>query len=134
MIPTLPTFMSPSEEDRFAFEAYTAPFPPYSEYNFTGLWCWNTRDNVALSSLGENLVLRFQDFFHSGLFFSFIGRQDIPRTIEMLLLATEGLGMPPVLRFVPESIGVTADLCALYSCELDRDSFDYVYSVGHWLA
>ena len=50
---------SVSIEDKESIEKYINLYPPYSDYNFASLWVWNTKKNILVSRLNNNLDYRF---------------------------------------------------------------------------
>jgi len=73
MIPTFPKFKSLELSDRAEVERFTSRHPPYSDYNFTSLWCWDIYERVLLSQLDGNLIVRFTDDATGEPFYSFFG-------------------------------------------------------------
>ncbi len=59
MIPLFPILKSVSIEDKESIEKYINLYPPYSDYNFASLWVWNTKKNILVSRLNNNLDYRF---------------------------------------------------------------------------
>ncbi len=129
MIPEFPEFKKLSVEDASEVDAVTTTFPTYSDYNFTSLWGWDTHDEVGLSSLNGNLVVRFTDYETGKPFLSFLGKKMVDETAEALLTYSENNGMGKSLRLVPE---VTADLLisSLLTCTPDEDNRDYIYETS----
>tara|TARA_R110000824_G_scaffold401771_1_gene615436 strand:- start:132643 stop:133602 length:960 start_codon:yes stop_codon:yes gene_type:complete len=126
MIPEFPEFKKLSIEDAPAVDAITTIYPTYSDYNFTSLWGWDTQDEVGLSSLNGNLVIRFTDYETGKPFLSFLGKQMVDETAEALLTHSENHGMGNTLRLIPE---VVADVLTTDSlvCTADEANHDYVY-------
>lgn len=133
LIPTFPDFRHLADCDRHAIEAFTAHYPPYSDFGFTSLWVWDTDETCAISRLGNNLIVRFKDFASDDHFYSFIGQDSVPETVSLLLSLAQQDGLAPQLRLVPE-IAVHADprLAAHFTVAEDRDNFDYVYTLADW--
>ncbi|MBI4087023.1 DUF2156 domain-containing protein [Candidatus Kaiserbacteria bacterium] len=129
MIPTFPAFKVVDVSDRDAVEAYTRLHPPYSDFDFTSLWSWDTNSQRMISDLNGNLVVRFTDYGTGGPFFSFLGTNEVEQTTRTLIEYAKENNMSPVLRLIPEE---TAKLmqAPLFVVEEDRDNFDYIYSVA----
>src|SRR5689334_12270344 len=53
-IPIFPTFKPLAFTDQFAVESWARQFPPFADFNFISLWCWNTDNNIKLSWLNDN--------------------------------------------------------------------------------
>ena len=130
MIPKFPEFKIVEINDREAVEAYTHRYSPYSDFNFTNLWAWDTkdtRDERMISELNGNLVVRFTDCDTGVFFFSFLGTNDPVDTIAKLLRYAEESGVSSVLRLVPEE-SITGVQDPSFLIEEDRNNFDYLYS------
>lgn len=73
MIPQFPEFKIVEVGDREAVESHTHRYPPYSDFNFTSLWAWDTSNERMISELNGNLVVRFTDYATNEPFLSFLG-------------------------------------------------------------
>lgn len=136
MIPTFPNFKHLDIEDKAEIQAFTKCFPPYSDFNFASLWCWDTQKACRLSMLRGNLVIQLRDYLTGEPILAFLGNQHVAETTATLLdFASEQ--MPAAsLRLVPESV-VLSDgktFTELFLVELDESSFDYIFEVSHLIA
>lgn len=130
MIPAYPAFKKLELEDKQGIEMFTKNFPPYSDFNFTSLWCWDTKGQVRLSQLYGNLVVRFSDYESNNLFYSILGTENITDAINELLNLVEAQNNPFGIKLIPEEV------CKLikpdsdrYRIIEDRDHFDYLYNL-----
>ncbi len=131
MISAYPKFKKLEVTDKEHIERYTAKFPPYSDYNFFSLWTYNTADDIIFTILHDNLVLRFRDYITNKKFYTFLGTNQIPDTIETLLQLSVSEGLEPVLKLIPHASVKTILPGELpFHIEQDRDNFDYVYLVS----
>lgn len=130
MIPLFPKFKKLELADKKEIESFTKQFPPYSDYNFTSMYCYNTEDKMRVSWLNGNLVVRFQDYLTNELFYSFLGTKKVAETAAALLDFSKKKSLPPMLKLIPE-VTVQADgkLSELFVVKEDRDNFDYIYDV-----
>jgi len=127
-IPVFPEFKALELSDRESIEAFTAQFPPYSDFNFTSMWCWDTQGEMRVSQLFGNLVLRFTDYMDSHPFYSFLGNSEIVKTTEMLLDYSSEQGLVSELKLIPSVVvKETQSPTLLYLT--DWDNFDYILSV-----
>jgi len=129
MIPLFPQFKQLALEDREGVEAFTHRFPPYSDFNFTSLWAWDTSNERKISILNNNLVVQFTDYSTHEPFLSFLGDTATEHTARTLIDYSKANGMPEELRFVPE-IAVRAMRLSVLNCTQDKDNADYIYDVG----
>lgn len=128
MIPKFPKFKLIELNDKNEVEKITSKFPPYSDFNFTSMWSWNLIDEIALSVLNGNLVVRFTDYVTNSPFYSFIGDNKVNETCEALLKFTISSGLPPTLRLMPE-ISLKGIDEKYFAATEDRGHFDYVYNL-----
>ena len=130
MIPEFPLFKPLEIEDRADIEGFLKEFPPYSDFNFFSLWCWNVGGYFMVSKLNGNLIVRFADYITSDFFYSFIGSKKTEDTINVLLkFSHEKLGLN-YLRMVPaRSLGKIMNKDE-YSITEERGAFDYVYDLS----
>lgn len=129
MIPLFPIFKKISIEDKKNIESYTHKHPPYSDFNFTSLWAWDTYDERMISKLNDNLVVRFTDYETGAPFFSFLGTNETERTAIELINFANKEGISPILRFVPEESVINLKNSIL-KIEEDKNNFDYIFSVS----
>lgn len=128
MIPQFPEFKKIELSDREAVEAHTKKYQPYSDFNFTSLWSWDISNERMISELNGNLVVRFTDYQTQELFFSFLGAREVEKTVKELLSYSKDVGIPPVLRLVPEIVINEIDI-PQFKIVRDFDNFDYIYLI-----
>lgn len=127
-IPAFPEFRKIFIEDRTLVESYTNNFLPYSDFNFTSLWSWDTDNERMISELNGNLVILFTDYETRQPFLSFIGLNKLDDTANKLLLYAKGSNIVPILRLIPEESATGMRLSTLDVLE-DRNNFDYIFSI-----
>lgn len=128
MIPQFPIFKKISTEDRKDVESFTHKYEPYSDFNFTSLWSWDTNDERMISQLNDNLVVIFTDYESNEQSLSFLGNNKPKETAHELINYTKILKISPILNFIPEeSINGINDVNL--KIEEDKDNFDYIYSI-----
>lgn len=130
MLPEFPEFKKLDLEDREEIEKITRRFPPYSDFNFVSMWSWNIKDDMMVSLLHGNLVVRFTDYLTGNPFFSFLGDNKINETTDILLKLSEREGAGKELKLVPEDSINGLDKERFKVVE-DRDHSDYVFLVEH---
>ena len=128
MIPQFPKFKTVELSDREAVEAHTKKYQPYSDFNFTSLWGWDISNERMISELNGNLVVRFTDYQTQEPFFSFLGANKVEKTVQELLAHSKDVGIPPVLRLVPEIVINEIDV-PQFKIVRDFDNFDYIYLI-----
>jgi hypothetical protein len=129
MIPIFPNFKKVSIEDKKDIEFYTHQYKPYSDFNFTSLWVWDTDDKRMISILNDNLVVLFTDYETCELCLSFLGKNKIKHTINELIEYAQKIGISTTLRYVPEE--VIKDLNSMdLLIEEDVHNFDYIFSIS----
>lgn len=134
-IPLFPGFKPLELTDQIAVESWTRQFLPYSDFNFISLWCWNTENNIELSWLNDNLVVKFKDYGSPRRFYSFLGTNDVVATTLTLCETAIDAGLDPRLHLIPESVVAAApELRDWMQVASDRGQFDYVVSTEAWAA
>lgn len=128
VIPTFPEFRAIDISDRASIESHTHQYPPYSDFNFTSLWAWDTSGKRMISELNGNLVVLFTDYETQELFFSFLGVNEPEHTARELIEYAKTSGMSPILRLVPEESIVGMRKSVLVVKE-DKNNFDYLYEI-----
>lgn len=126
MIPLFPFFKKLELSDQKDVETFTSGHPPYSDFNFTSLWLWNSNGDTILSNLKGNLVTRFTDIRTDETVYSFHGTSERNNTISELLEYVGKQGSKPELKLVPE-VSTRELIEDTFRVVEDRDSFDYVF-------
>lgn len=135
MIPRFPSFKPVELADREEVGIFVSGFPPYSDFNFLSLFCWDTRGMHALSRHHGNLVVRLSDYVTGHSFYTFLGVSRLRETTDDLVELAVKEGLKPELRLVP---GVTvlaggSALQEVFQVEEDPDSHDYLLDVADFL-
>jgi len=128
MIPYFPSFKPLEWSDKKYIETFTEHFPPYSDFNFTSIWAWNTKNEVLHSNLNGNLVILFNDYVTKDPFFSFIGTNQIEETASIILEYSEKEYGIPHLKLIPKHL-IGHFQNDLWSVITDKASDDYILSV-----
>lgn len=128
MIPVFPELKIVGVDDRESVETHTHRYPPYSDFNFTSLWAWDTSNKRMISELNGNLVVLFTDYSTNEPFLSFLGSNETESTMRTLLEYCKEHDLPQTLRLVPE-VSIKSIQSSAFQVEEDRDNFDYIYSV-----
>lgn len=121
MIALYPEFSKLKLSHKEEIQTITSKFEPYSDFNFTSLFCWNTDRSTEVSILNENLVIKLPDYVTGKPVYSILGDHKIDDSLEQLLALTDELKM------VPEVVVNNIAAARAYNIEPDQDHFDYVY-------
>ena len=132
-IPAFPAFKRLELTDRQEVEGLTRGFPPYSDFNFVSLWCWDTHGLGEISRLNRNLVVQHKDYGTDEVFLSFLGTRAVADTAASLLSFAQRRGLPSRLRLVPEVVAADEELRNRFAVDEDPGSFDYVLSTEEWV-
>jgi len=136
--PSFPEFAPLSLAHQELLENYTGAFPPYSDYTFASLWCWNLEQKFALARLNEDLIVRFTDYTTNEPFLSFFSKHPAvatPSFLRMTLIDAlfaflqNEPGYLPYLKLVPEHSLPGMDLSDKYDVVEDCDHHDYICSL-----
>lgn len=131
VLPVFPEF-TPLQLGHAAIVAqFTKQFPPYADYTFVSLYSWNTRGVVALSTLNENLVVRFSDETTDDIYLSFLGKHELEKTTDTLLKFAHKQNYNPNLCLIPQAVirSMSPELRTKYLILADRNNHDYILSV-----
>ena len=123
MIPQFPEFKKLELSDRAEITQIIKQFEPYSDFNFTSMWSWDTTGTFEVSRIKDILIVRFADYITYTPFYSFIGTGDVTATIDAIYGA---FGDVPI-KLVPEAMVPGIDVES-YDVQEDADNYDYVYS------
>src|ERR1700690_3760804 len=93
--------MTPEKQD---INSLLSKFPPYSDFNFISMHSWNIKEDMQVSELHGNLVVRFKDYHSEKAFLSFIGEHYIDETLTTLLNYAPVNGLGAELQLVPEHV------------------------------
>jgi uncharacterized protein len=128
-LPLFPQFEKIHIASQKTIMMYVNQFVPYSDFNFVSLFSYDVENDVIVSNLNGNLVVRFRDYITGEPFYSFLGNHTVAGTIEMLLDLSLQEELNPVLKLIP-SIVVEADaqLGEVFHIVEQRDEFDYILS------
>src|SRR5438045_3776660 len=125
MIPEFPQFKKLELSDKKNVEKFTSKFPPYSDFNFVSMWSWDIKEEMRISQMHGNLIVRFTDYTTGEPFYSFLGNTKVNETAEALLELSKKEGLPIQLKLIPEDSIKDLDLKKFKIAE-DRDNFDYI--------
>lgn len=128
MIALFPDFKPLELSDKKYIEVFTELFPPYSDFNFTSIWSWNTNDKIQISNLNGNLVVLFYDYVSNNPFFSFIGSNKIEETAALILEYSINKYGVNYLKLIPEQI-INHFQNNHWNILPDTSSDDYILSV-----
>jgi hypothetical protein len=133
MLPEFPWFKSIDLSDRPAVESMIAGYPPFADFNFVELWCWNRGCNGGIAALDGNLIVRWQDVITGELFLSFLGTNKVERTAERLIAYAKERGIEPRLQAVPDVVVDSGNgFSGSFIVEEDTQNSDYLLSVEDW--
>ena len=123
MLPSYPQFASLDISHKNEIHKICSMFEPYSDFDFTSLFGWNTDGSSEVSNLGGNLVIKLPHYITSKTTYSLLGENRIDESLgELIRLAGK-------LELVPEPVIKAIKHKSAYEVTEEIDQFDYVYSV-----
>lgn len=129
MIPIFPNFKNLELGDRKFIEDFTKSFAPYSDFDFTTLWCWDIDGSTQLSSLNDNLVISLRDLVSGQVVCSFMGNNEVNSTAATLTeYCLDPQTKPERLALVPECSIQGLDNTQ-YHLRLDESNSDYIFNL-----
>jgi len=128
MIPEFPEFKDLDLSDKEEITHLTRQFPPNSDFHFISVYCWDIDKKTQISRLNENLIVRQINCLNDEMYFSLIGLNNVPLTVEAISKFLKQKQLPLTLRWVPEETvkclnGISAKVSE------DRDYFDYIFNI-----
>ncbi|MCX6756276.1 MAG: phosphatidylglycerol lysyltransferase domain-containing protein [Candidatus Nomurabacteria bacterium] len=128
MIPEFPQFKHLELSDREDIEKITREYPPYSDFNFTSMWSWDTKGEMQISQLNGNLVVKFADYLTKNPFLSFIGKNQICDTASRLIdFSVENYNTDSLMLVPGEMVSELNDFG--FSILPDVNATDYIFSI-----
>lgn len=131
MLPQFPQFKKIELSDRANIEAHTNKYEPYSDFNFTCLWCWDKDEARAISELNGNLVVKFTDYHTHVPFLSFLGSNRCEETAVSLFEYCKKNDIQAVLRFMTD-VSISGLDSEKFIIEESRRDFDYILSTKRY--
>lgn len=125
MITKFPTFTKLTLAQQKDIERFTVRFEPYSDFNFTSLFCWSIDNSTEVSMLNDNLVIKLPDYITGKPVYSILGKTNVDSSLEKLLATTKSV------RLVPEVVVKSIDHPRQFRFREDQDNFDYIYNLEH---
>ncbi len=129
-IPEFPNSKKLVLNDKAEIENLTRQFPPYSDYNFTSLYCYDVNERIKVSWLNGNLVVLFQDYMSDAMFYSFLGNNQVGATALTLLKHCATVGLDARLALIPECVAKMLEGFDGLEVHEDRDNHDHILSVN----
>ena len=129
-IPEFPDSKKLALNDKAEIENFVRRFPPYSDYNFTSLYCYDVNERVQVSWLNGNLVVLFQDYMSDGMFYSFLGDQRVGETALTLLKHCAKVGLDARLALIPDCLSKMLEGFDGLEIIEDLDNHDHILSVN----
>ena len=123
MIAQFPDFSELDFSHKLEVEALTSKFDPYSDFNFTSLFCWDVDDSTEISNLNNNLVIKMPDYLSGETIYSMLGRNNIDESLGQLM------ELAGSLKLVPQAVIENINSPQEFIITEDRDNFDYIYNL-----
>lgn len=126
-----PRFKKLELSDQKIVEDFALNYPPYSDFDFSSLWAYNTNSKTEITWLNKNLVIKHADYLTGSPVFSFLGHHKSRETISSLLDYLKQNGHPEELFILPEdSVKELLNIEDLdFLIEEDSDQHDYIISL-----
>ncbi len=123
MIKQFPQFSAIGIDDKEEIEEFCSNFPPYSDFNFTSIFCWDTDNSAEAAFLDGNLAIKLPDYITGKPIYSLLGENSIDESLRKLLAISPALSLIPevtVQHIVHKESFVVAEDC---------DNNDYIYEL-----
>lgn len=116
-------------EDKPVIEGCTRQHPPFSDFNFTSMFSWDSGNEYRVARHNDNLVVRFSDYTTNDFFYSCLGNKKIDSTLHVLLGQSDLEDITPQLRLIPEVVANNISRDDTFRVKEDETNFDYIYSL-----
>lgn len=103
--------------------AKTTQFQPYSDFNFTSLYCWSGETASEIALLNNNIVIRLPHYLDGSKVYSVMGTHKIDETLLELLAHTDDLSL------VPDVVINNIKNPEMFTVNEDPDNHDYLYDI-----
>lgn len=123
MIATYPSFSKLNISHGPEVRSITNRFEPYSDFNFTSLFCWGIDKSAEISLLNNNLVIKLPDYISGQPIHSVLGDKSLDDTLVRL---ASDVGE---LKLVPEIVISKLSRANQLQIQPDEDNFDYIYLI-----
>jgi uncharacterized protein len=128
MLPQFPKFKKLELDDWSDVEKITSQFVPYSDFNFISMYSWDVEDEMQISELNGNLLVKFSDYITAEPFYTFLGNNKTTETAQRLLELAESEGIQQSLKLLPE-VSLKGIDQTIFNIQEERDHFDYILSL-----
>jgi len=130
VIEDFPHFNAFTLRDQNTVRDFVDQFAPYSDFNTTSLFVWDSQNTAKVCWLNGNLVFRFPDYVSHEYLYTFLGKNKLKETVETLLARAKSEGVILHLKLIPqqviEELEKTNHPFHVYE---DPDNHDYILSV-----
>lgn len=128
-IPLFPEFVRLDARHQKIIEQWNSLHKPYSDYNFISLWSWDHENEMQISRLNGNMVIKFQGYQDiEDFFYSFLGGNQVDKTAKMLLEHLRS-HTKPILRLIPDFVVDELEHPEDFIVTETRDDHDYIIAV-----
>lgn len=128
MIPTFPSFKKLELSDKESVLKITNKFEPYSDFDFANILFWDYKEQMLISELNGNLVIKFNDYLNGKNFYTFIGTNEVEATIHLLLKHADSVEIEKYIKLIPKIVIDNLENHAFNITE-DPDNMDYILSI-----
>ncbi len=113
-------------KDQQLIKKFTEQFPPYSDFNFTSLWSYNTNEDFSFFLDNEKLIIQLRNYITNKKIYSILSKK---LDINTIIKITDNENNIKQLNLVPED-SLNDEIKANNNLLIteDRDNFDYVIS------
>lgn len=124
MIAKYPGFSALNKNIKSEIKEITAKYEPYSDFDFTSLYCWDIEDKSGVSLLNDNLIITLPDYVTGKPTYSILGTNNIDESLDILIKNHNKLNL------VPEVVVKHLKDKKRFAVNEDRDNFDYVFELS----
>lgn len=99
---TFPNFKKIDIHHKELINKFIEKYAPYSDFNFTSMWIYNTNSQASFTWLNSNLVVSIPDYMTNKVIFSFLGENSPIDTINKIIDYIKHEDLNAEIDFIPE--------------------------------
>ena len=124
MITEFPIFTKIDLNQKSIIDKFNSDYPPYSDFNFSSIFCWDIYNNSEICKLDKNLIICIPDYITGEKRFSLLGRESIDSVIKKLFTLTNEISL------VPEDTIAAIKNPNNFIIDYDKDNYDYIFNIN----
>lgn len=111
-------------------ETFVGKYEPFSDFNATSLWVYNTADQLEFAFDDDKLLVKMNDYITGDRFLMVLGSNISDWDMDSIFSITINDKINKQLKLIPNiNPSEVVHISSKYAILKDRDNFDYIYSI-----